>query len=159
MKYFNNIKTIDELKLEYKKLARKLHPDCGGSNEEMKILNKEYEIIFEKVKNIRRNTDGTTYEKANTENSNEYTCIINKIISCNCDIEVAGSWIWCFNAYTCKDVLKSVGFKWANKKKAWYWHSAAETSKNKKALTMEAIRSKYGSKVIRSYEPIKALTN
>ena len=38
MKYFNDIKDIKDLKKRYKKLARELHPDLGGSEEEFKAM-------------------------------------------------------------------------------------------------------------------------
>lgn len=45
MKYIKNVETLEELKKAYKKLALKLHPDCGGNEEEMKILNNEYDEL------------------------------------------------------------------------------------------------------------------
>lgn len=46
MKYLGKITDFETLKKEYRKLALKLHPDGGGSEEEMKILNSEYEQRF-----------------------------------------------------------------------------------------------------------------
>lgn len=48
MKYFENIKNLEELRKEYKKLVKKNHPDIGGSEEEMKIINVEYEKSIER---------------------------------------------------------------------------------------------------------------
>lgn len=39
--YFVNCKTLDELKKQYRRLAMKYHPDCGGSTE-IQELNEHY---------------------------------------------------------------------------------------------------------------------
>ena len=50
MKFFNNIKTLEQLKKEYHKLVMKHHPDVGGKEELMKEINNEYEKLFDIVK-------------------------------------------------------------------------------------------------------------
>ena len=45
MKYFNNIKTADELKNKYRELCLTLHPDRGGKEEDFKMMVAEYEQL------------------------------------------------------------------------------------------------------------------
>lgn len=47
MKYFNNCKTKEEAKAEFRRLAKKLHPDAGGSQEGMVELQKQYDSFEE----------------------------------------------------------------------------------------------------------------
>lgn len=42
MKYFDGVLCEEELKSTYRKLVKKHHPDKGGSNEIMKMINYEY---------------------------------------------------------------------------------------------------------------------
>ena len=68
-------------------------------------------------------------------------------------IELCGSWIWISgSSYQYKDELKEIGFKWASQKKQWYWHSEAYRKKGKKPLSMDDIRSYYGSTEFRAEE-------
>ena len=47
MKYFKSIKSFEDLKSQFKKLALQYHPDRPGGNEEiMKIINNEYDELF-----------------------------------------------------------------------------------------------------------------
>lgn len=53
------------------RLCFKLYSDVGGSDEAMKQLNVEYEILFERVKRIHVNKSGETYER-DTEKRRKY---------------------------------------------------------------------------------------
>lgn len=46
MNYFKNIHSLDELKEQFKELARKNHPDAGGDEDVMKQINQEYDTLF-----------------------------------------------------------------------------------------------------------------
>ena len=47
LKEFQDIEGINEAKKIYKTLAKKLHPDVGGSEEDFKILNEIYNNLIE----------------------------------------------------------------------------------------------------------------
>ena len=158
MKYLKGIKTIEELKKQYRAWAKKLHPDCGGSTAEMQKLNAEYDEVFKRVKNIHTSESGETYEKETTETAAEFKEIISQIIGFNIDIEIIGCWIWCFNAYECRETLKSLGFKWASKKKAWYYHRPEDVCKSRKPQELADIRIKYGCETIKKHSAVKMLT-
>lgn len=46
MKYFKNVQNAEELKKEYKRLARENHPDMGGDVEIMKAINAEFDMLL-----------------------------------------------------------------------------------------------------------------
>ena len=97
MKWFNHPRTLEELKKQYKKLAVQHHPDLGGSTADMQEINAEYDVLFEKLKNVRTNAEGKTYttKEETTETPDEYKEIIEKLIHLNgIDIEICGSWLW-----------------------------------------------------------------
>lgn len=51
MKFFKAIKTLEELKKEYKKLARVHHPDMGGELKVMQEINAEFDSVYDVLKN------------------------------------------------------------------------------------------------------------
>lgn len=152
MKYFTNCKTAEELKKEYRKLAKQLHPDLGGDTEEFKIMQNEYEIMWERLKNIHTNSNGETYTKETTETPQEFINIINVLISyLDISIEVCGSWLWITgNTKLHKEVLKNLKFRYAHKKQAWYYHTEPYRKKGKRELTLDEIRDMFGSEKYQS---------
>ncbi len=108
-KEFIAIDGINEAKKIYKDLAKKLHPDVGGSTELFKILNEVYNHILE---------HGISFVEG-VEFDLELEKVISKILHYeNIVIEVVGSWIWLTgDTKAIKEVLKDLKFKWASKKK------------------------------------------
>ncbi|MDE6201552.1 MAG: molecular chaperone DnaJ [Clostridiales bacterium] len=151
MKYFNNVNTVDELKRQYKTLAFKHHPDRGGNVEDMQAINAEYDIIFERVKNIHETADGKQYTKEQAANApDDFRKIIDAIITFDCTIELCGKWLWVFGAYAYRQQLKELGFFWCSSKKAWAW--AQDPKNNKYRLTLDEIRRLHGSEIIKEEE-------
>ncbi len=133
MKYFQTCNTIEELKKEYRRLAQINHPDNGGNPEKMKIINCEYEKEFNRLKDIHNKAaaDDTTGQKRKmNETAAEYMEVIQKIIAFSgIIIELCGSWVWVSgNTYEYKNAFKAAGFRWASKKKMWYWRSEADAT-------------------------------
>lgn len=120
MKYLkDNIRTLEELKKAYHRLCLKLHPDVGGSDDEMKILNAEYEQLFERVKNVHVNKDGETYKK---ETQEEFQWLIAELLKLDgIEIEIIGCFVWITgDTKPHRERLKTFGFRWHSKKKCWY---------------------------------------
>lgn len=160
-KYFNGIDNLETLRKEYRKLAKELHPDCGGNEAEFKAMTDEYEKVFAELERAGRKT--ATNKEAHEKKydaglDQEIREAINRIINLNIDIEVCGSWVWVSgNTYGVKEELKKAGFKWCSNKKMWAWHPAEYTKKSRKKVSMDTIRNLYGSEKIREAEETKKL--
>lgn len=143
--YFENCRTLDELKAEYKRLAKKYHPDMGGDTATMQAINAQYEAAF----NNRMN--GKATNGANTaETAADFINVINAVMKMggNITLEIVGNWLWCSgDTRPVKEQLKAAGFRWASKKRMWYWHSG-EYYKRSSNASMDAIRRKYGSRIV-----------
>jgi hypothetical protein len=49
MKFFEGIKTLDELRKEYRRLAFLYHPDKGGDTAIMQVINYQYDRLSKKL--------------------------------------------------------------------------------------------------------------
>ena len=160
-KYFENIRTLEELRKQYKELLKLHHPDNGGSLETMQEINAEYDKLFKILKNQHENryssyndSEGSNYNNMKYDFSEDEKLreMLNKIIHFDSiDIELVGAWIWLSgNTYSCRKELKEFGFKWASQKKMWYWHSEAFKKRSRKTLSMDDIRNYYGSTEVKN---------
>lgn len=148
MRYLNeNIRTLEELKKEYHRLCLKLHPDVGGSDEAMKILNAEYEKLFERVKNIHVNKEGETYERETDETPEEFQTLIAELQKLDgSEIEIIGCFVWVSgDTRPHKERLKELGFKWHRKKCCWYKSPVGYHRWGGGEYSMDEIRDMYSS--------------
>lgn len=147
MKYFKNVKTIQELKKQYRDLVLKYHPDLNTKDTTniMQDINLQYNELFNKVKNSFVNAEGNIYNKENTENIDDFKNILNKIITFkDCKIEIIGNWIWVSgNTKYYKEILKSLKFKWIKNKEAWAYHQDKYYKKTKNEYTLEELRNSF----------------
>lgn len=137
----------DQILAQFKKLAKKYHPDLGGSEEMMKILNDAMDAL--------RSYNGSGHTASFTEQ--DLGEILNEIINAikmleGIQIEICGTWIWVSgNTYPHKEILKQNRFRFSGKKRMWYFASEEPTGRKFRGSTsMESIRNTYGSKAVRT---------
>jgi len=80
MIYFNPMPgTLEGLKKLYRKLSREYHPDVGGSDEIMKLINSEYTELFNELKYIHINSNGEKYHKETKETPEQLIELMNRL--------------------------------------------------------------------------------
>ena len=136
--------TEENAKQAYRQAAQKYHPDKNPAGAEMmKLINAAYEALKDNCGNIdpeQMNPKGKGYPEAVND-------ALNAIIGlAGLDIEICGAWVWVFgDTKTHKAALKEAGFKWAPKKKRWYFRPEDWASSSRGGVSMDDIRGKYGS--------------
>ena len=107
----------------------------------MKLINNAFEEL--------KDYSGTIpdYETQDTEYPEALNTALNAINGlAGLDIEICGAWVWVSgNTKVHKETLKAVGFKYASKKKSWYFRPDDWTSRSRGNYSIDEIRGKYGS--------------
>ncbi len=148
--WFKGVTDIETLRKRYRELLKQYHPDNeGGSVEATQEINAEYDRLFAKM-NHESKADGesTTYD--NKAENEAFKAVINDIIHINANIEIIGTWVWVHGGYEYRELLKSIGFKFAPKKKCWCWHYGEYRRHHSKEVSLDEIRMKYGSQTVNS---------
>jgi hypothetical protein len=150
MKYFNHCQSVEEAKKRYRELLMKYHPDHAG--EEGETITKDVIAEFTAFLNGFMSYSFNSYYEdkewkpdAGAETSFQET--LQKIIDFDCEIEIIGYWIYCFNSYTVREQLRELGFWFTNKHKAWVFSGKAKRNIHSKE-TLDEIRERKGSQKI-----------
>ncbi len=128
-----------DTKAAYRAACKKYHPDINPAGEDMmKVINEAYDAFKD-------------YEGEIKSEQTDYGDLLNDALNAVSPlpalvIEICGSWVWLTgDTRAHKDTLKEAGFKWAAKKKAWYFRPEQFRSRSKGSTSLEEIRAKYGS--------------
>ena len=147
--FFSNPRTLEELKKQYRELAKKHHPDNGGDTVTMQAVNNEYDALFPKLKNVHQTKDGTTYtaKQDSTETADQFKDLITELMRMdNIVIEIIGCFVWVTGeTKPHKDQLKALKFQWHSKKLAWYLKPEDYRRKSRKDYGLDEIRAMYGT--------------
>ena len=140
MKYFNS---SEDLKKQYYSWCKKLHPDHGGDPEEFKKMVEEYQEA--QLHGFKQEA-----QAQETELTAELERALKKIVTLEgLEIDLVGSWLWVSGeTFSFKDILKEAGFKWASKRKKWYF--SEEKAKGKFKGDFEELKAHHGFKEIKS---------
>jgi hypothetical protein len=142
------IKDIDSLKKQYFKLAKKYHPDAGGTTIQFQQLQSEYEKLLD---SLLKGSSFTTEQKDNEIDLDKaMRGIIDAIINLDgLNIELIGKWLWISgNTFPVRTILSSVGLEFLKKQGQAYWVYKGVESRSKGGTSMEDIKKKYGSQKI-----------
>jgi hypothetical protein len=153
MKWFKDVKNLNELRTLYRVLALRYHPDVGGNTISMQEINNEYDKLSKIL--IDSNPDFSderkVYESEVAEDLKEKVAQV--IVLPDVSVEIIGNWIWVTgNTKPVKEQLKKADFMFARKKAAWYWHRGYYRKFNRNDYDLNTIREMWGSERVEREE-------
>lgn len=137
--------TPDLIKQAYRKACSKYHPDRNpGGLEMMKMVNEAYNALKDETGSAQQNNDDLSSYGEDVFNA------LNAVSGLGLDVEICGSWVWLHgDTKPHKDIIKEAGFRWASKKKLWYYRPDDYKSRGRGKFSMDEIRERHGSEKVR----------
>ena len=131
--------TPELIKVAYRRASMKYHPDRNAAGlEMMKLVNQAFDVLKDFSGDVK-------------EQQADYGDLLNEALNAiinihTLSIEICGAWVWVSgDTRSHKDTLKEAGYKWASKKKLWYYRPEGFRSSSRGSLNIDEIRTKYGS--------------
>jgi len=130
-------KTEDGLKKAYRAACLKHHPDKGGNEEIMKLVNAAY--AFLKKCDTWWTGEQARAAKKQTPLTETMQDIIDRLKGLpGIKIEIIGSWLWVSGlTYNHASVLKNCRMRFSGNKKAWYYHEDVYRKRSKKSFDLD----------------------
>lgn len=144
--YFDHtIRSLDQLKKDYFRLAKKYHPDAGGTTQQFQELQAEHERLLKTILNSSSLSD----EEKHTEKEvdEHIRAVLNSVVNLEgINVELIGKWIWISgNTFPLKDQLKALKFIFFKKDNTPYWVFKGAESTGRGKMSLEEIKAKYGA--------------
>lgn len=139
--------TAKDVKTAYQRAAFKYHPDRNPSGHSMmQMVNEAYQVLKDFCGDLTAQgatTEGAGYPAALSD-------ALNAIIGLDgLAIEICGAWVWVDGeTYRHRKALKEADFRFAGKKKRWYFRPEDWKSSSKGSFDMDDIRERYGLSLI-----------
>lgn len=153
IKFFNGVKSRDELRKAYLKLMKEYHPDHGGDTETCKQINAEYDYLS-KTLPVSSTSDNTKQREADTAKEIKIDAAIKSVIDklmhmSGIKVEICGSWVWVDGlSYPWRDELAKIGFKWSRARRKWHYTPYESAWHKGGRKTFDQIRAAYGSMIV-----------
>jgi hypothetical protein len=147
MKYFTGCKTIEAAKKIYRELLKQYHPDHAGKEGEAETIEiiDEFNLFLDNfVSDSVNEYFADKEEKPDYSKITPFQEVLKKIIHLDCEIEIIGYWIYCFNSYSVHEYLKELGFWFSGKHKAWIY-SGGRKSRFVTKATLDQLRKSKGN--------------
>ncbi len=141
--YFADLKTVEAIKLRYRKLAKEHHPDLGGDLAIMQAINQQYHTALKACDGQK--SEGYSYRyKQDVEE--ELMAKLQELLKLrNLDIALIGYWLWVTgDTRQNKEALKAAGLIWHSKRKCWYYKPKDWKRSFQSKSDLSELASKYG---------------
>lgn len=129
------------VKAAYRAACKKYHPDLNPAGDEMmKLVNAAFDALKDYTGKIEQ-------EQSQQHYGDHLNDALNAVLGLSgLVIEICGAWLWVTgDTKPHKEALKEAGFKWASKKKAWYFRPEDYRSRSRGSSSLDDIREKYGT--------------
>lgn len=144
LRYFAHCKTLDAVKVEFKKLAQQwmVNDNDQASIAILESIEQEYLSISQRPKFKQ-------LEKDVREDFIGFPGIVKPLVKLGLNLELCGTWLWISgDTISCKEVLKEMGLRYSPNKKMWYYRPVWSRSSNSSPVSFDFIRRKYGSDTV-----------
>jgi len=148
MNYFQGLKTVSEVKSEYRKLAKANHPDIGGVTAVMQAINAAYHAVLARLDGqVNFGSDGKEHTyRYSREVEQEVIDKVSELLKIpGVEVEIIGTWVWVSgDTKPVKEQLKEAGCSWHSKRLMWYWRRFTYRRKFS-GMDIDDMRKMYGN--------------